>query len=66
MKKLWVSLLAMLLTCALLIGAWAEEMEIEWIEGEEWEEYAPEEAVEEVEEFELQTEEGEEESEIAA
>ena len=67
MKKLWVSLLAMLLTFALLIGAWAEGLEIELTEGEEeWEEYVPEEEVTEVEEFELLTEEGEEESEIAA
>ena len=50
MKKLWVSLLAMLLTFALLIGAWAEVV-VEETDATEIEEYEWEEVPEEVEEF---------------
>ncbi len=49
MKKLWVSLLAMLLAGALLLGAWAEAVVEDGVFYEE--EYEWEEAPEEVEEF---------------
>ena len=54
MKKLWVSLLAMLLTCALLLGAWAEVvMEDVGVSEEELFTEPVEEEVTEVEEFAL-------------